>query len=128
MPEGTTLRSLIVDLLDRYDQVVPISADQGVGIDELLKAVQQVLFDQMVELDLLLPYRAGDVLALWREQGIVETEQYEPQGVHVRGRVPRWLAGVVTGDHELNRLASDLRNIKDELWDPSVATDSSIPR
>jgi GTPase len=100
LPEGTTLQELIVGLLDRYDQVVPISAEQSVGIEDLLGAVQQVLLDQMVEVDITLAYTAGDLLAIWRQQGAIEVEQYEPQGVHVKGRVPRWLAAVMDADEE----------------------------
>ncbi len=100
LPEGATLQDLIVGLLDRYDQVVPISAEQGVGIDELLGAVQQVLLDQMIEVDTTLAYTEGDLLAIWRQQGAIEVEDYEPQGVHVKGRVPRWLAAVIDTDEE----------------------------
>jgi GTPase len=100
LPESTKLQDLIVGLLDRYDQVVPISAEQGVGIDELLGAIQQVLLDQMVAVDTILGYTEGDLLATWRQQGAIEVEDYKPQGVHVKGRVPRWLAAVMDADEE----------------------------
>jgi GTPase len=100
LPESIKIQDLIVGLLDRYDQVVPISAEQGVGIDELLGAVQQVLLDQMIEIDTTLAYTEGDLLAIWRQQGAIEVEQYKPQGVHVKGRVPRWLASVMDTDND----------------------------
>ncbi len=100
LPESAKLQDLIVGLLDRYDQVVPISAEQGVGIDELLGAIQQVLLDQMIEVDTILAYTEGDLLAIWRQQGAIEVEDYEPQGVHVKGRVPRWLAAAMEADEE----------------------------
>lgn len=97
---GTALDGLMVRFLDRYDQAVPISADQGVGMEELLAAIQKVLFDQMVEVDITLPYQAGDLLALWHKQGVVEMEDYQPKGIHVRGRVPRWMSHVMAPSGE----------------------------
>jgi len=66
-----------------------------VGIDELLAAIEEMLVEQMVELDVVVPYQSGELLNLWHRQGIVEAETYTPQGTRVRGRVPRWLGDVI---------------------------------
>lgn len=92
-------------LYDRYKVVVPISAAQGVGIEELLMAVEQVLVQQMVELDVVLPYASGDLLNLWHKQGVVEAESYRSGGTHVRGKLPPWLASQI---EEAVRSAHDL--------------------
>jgi len=83
------------ELLATYEHVIPISAQQGVGIDELLAAIEEMLVEQMVELDVVVPYQSGELLNLWHRQGIVEAETYTPQGTRVRGRVPRWLVDVI---------------------------------
>ena len=90
-----TGHDLVAEMLDRHDRVVLISAQQGVGIEELLGAVEQVLVEQMVEADALLPYAAGELLNLWHRQGIVDELVYAEDGVRVRGKLPRWLAGMV---------------------------------
>lgn len=89
-------RNLLRELEARYRRVVPISAQQGVGIDELLKAVEQTLGEQMIEAELFLPYSAGELLDLWHKQGVVEDTSYQHKGFRVRGRLPRWVLGVIS--------------------------------
>ena len=89
-------RSLLVELSERYRQVVPISAQQGVGLEELLTAVEHTLAEQMVEIELVLPYDAGDLLDLWHKQGVVENTTYKQAGIRVRGKLPKWVVGVMT--------------------------------
>ncbi len=88
-------RNPIRELEETYAHVVAISAEQGVGIDELQSAIEEVLLEQMVELDVVVPYQSGELLNLWHRQGIVEAETYTPQGTRVRGRLPRWLVDLV---------------------------------
>jgi len=83
------------ELREAFTHVVPISAEQGVGVDQLLDAVEEVLAEEMLEADLVLPYSAGDWLNLWHKQGVVADIQYTEQGIHVRGRVPKWLLGML---------------------------------
>ena len=89
-------RSLLVELSERYRQAVPISAQQGVGLEELLTAVEHTLAEQMVEIELVLPYDAGDLLDLWHKQGVVENTTYKQAGIRVRGKLPKWVVGVMT--------------------------------
>lgn len=91
-------RNPLGELLARYQRVVPISAQQGVGIEELLDAVELTLAEQMVEMDLVLPYRAGDLLDLWHKQGVVESITYKSTGIRVRGKLPKWIVGVMMED------------------------------
>lgn len=75
-----------------HEAVIPISAEQGVGVDDLLKAVEEALIQRMVSIEVILPYQAGDLVNLMHEQGVVEEERYIAKGVHLRGKAPRWLA------------------------------------
>lgn len=88
-------RDLMAQLLDHCEHVVTISARQGVGIEELLAAIEQILVEQMVEVDVTLPYAAGDLLNLWHKQGVVEEQEYNQAGIRVRGRLPKWMVGIV---------------------------------
>lgn len=83
------------ELLETYNHVIAISAEQGVGIDELQGAIEEVLVEQMVEVDIVVPYRSGELLNLWHRQGIVEAETYTSHGTRVRGRLPRWLVDMI---------------------------------
>jgi len=89
-------QSPMEELLATYDYVLPISAEQGVGIEQLLAAIEQVLLEQMVEVDIVVPYQSGELLNLWHRQGIVEDETYTPRGTRVRGRLPHWLVDMLT--------------------------------
>jgi len=91
-----TQHSAVHDLGARYDHIVAISAEQGVGIEELLRAVENVLTEEMVDLEITLPYQASDLLNLWRKQGVVTEQNFRPKGVEVRGKLPKWLVGLIT--------------------------------
>ncbi|MGC9359753.1 MAG: GTPase HflX [Anaerolineae bacterium] len=88
--------SLMNQVHARYDRVVPISAEQCVGIDDLLRSVEEALRDELTACDVTIPYGAGDLVNRWHEYGIVDSEVYQPDGVRLQGRVPRWLAGMLS--------------------------------
>jgi len=80
-------------VLRRDDQnVVRASALTGEGIDDLRNLLSAVLADLWLEVDLDLPYSAGELLARVRERGNV-TLDYRDEAVRVRGRVPPSMAG-----------------------------------
>ncbi len=88
--------SLVNQLDDVYEDTIPISAEKGTGLENLLAAIEDGLVAHMVDVETVLPYKAGDLLSLWHEQGIIEEEDYTPEGVHVVGKLPRWAVGMVT--------------------------------
>jgi 50S ribosomal subunit-associated GTPase HflX len=74
---------------------VQLSAEQGVGIEDLLGEVEELLVAEMLPFDVVLTYKSGDVLSSWRERGVVDSVDYGPEGVHVVGRLPRWATGIL---------------------------------
>ena len=73
---------------------VPVSATTGFGIDALKTALADVLASLWVDVDVALPYAAGELLARVRERGTVDL-QYRERDVRVRGRMAPSLAGEV---------------------------------
>lgn len=67
LPEGTVL----------------ISAKYKIGIDELLKALQQALPETARRMKLLLPFTEAGLLAKIREEGKIFEEDYTPDGISV---------------------------------------------
>jgi GTP-binding protein HflX len=65
---------------------VAVSAADGRGIEELRHRLAQLLADLWVEVDVAVPYTAGELLARVRERGSVSYE-YGDTDVRVRGRV-----------------------------------------
>jgi GTP-binding protein HflX len=75
---------------DRY--ALKVSARDGTGIEELRGMMATVLAELWLEIDLALPYSAGELLARVRERGTVEFE-YRDEDVRIQGRVPPSMAG-----------------------------------
>jgi len=71
---------------------VLISARTGFGLDALRVELAAVLASLGVDVDLAVPYAAGELLARVRERGAIELE-YRDRDVRVRGRVAPALAG-----------------------------------
>lgn len=70
-------------------QAVPISALTGLGLTELAQRVESELYAKLVPLKVTIPYKAGQFIALFHEQGIVERTEHLETGVLIEGRVPQ---------------------------------------
>ncbi len=71
---------------------VLISALTGYGLDTLRTRLSALLADLWEDVDTVVPYTAGELIARIRERGTVEIE-YRATDVRVRGRVAPQLAG-----------------------------------
>ena len=81
------------DNLRELPNAVAVSALTGEGLDLLLSRLDEVLYREMIPVDLLIPYSRGELVALAHTHGFVESEDHTPQGTHLQGRVPFQLAG-----------------------------------
>jgi GTP-binding protein HflX len=73
-----------------------ISALAREGLDALLSEIEAVLFERLVPIRVRLPYKAGDLMALFRREGAVESELPEERSVLLSGRIPGRLLDVFT--------------------------------
>ncbi len=73
------------------DQAAFVSALTGDGIGELRARIGDALRGQMIEVDALVPYERGELVARARTAGDVE-ERYEEGGVRVSGHLPSTIA------------------------------------
>ncbi|HEX6116744.1 MAG TPA: GTPase HflX [Solirubrobacterales bacterium] len=90
-----------VDLLEEDERshlaisnpgAIPISAAEGIGLDELRDAIARAFEETLRPVEVLVPYDAGDRLSELHDlAGRVERED-RPEGVLVRARVPAALA------------------------------------
>ena len=71
---------------------VLISALTGFGLDALRTELSALLASLWVDVDVAVPYAAGELLARVRERGTVELD-YRDRDVRVRGRIAPSLAG-----------------------------------
>lgn len=72
-----------------FPHAVPVSALHGRGIEELLREVQRVLADDHVRVTVRIPYRAGRLVELFHQRGVVEREEYTGDGTLITGTLPR---------------------------------------
>jgi GTP-binding protein HflX len=90
-PDGAP--SALADALGEYPHPVPISAERGWGLDDLLSRVDQVLAGELIALTAEIPYDQGKLVNLWRSRGTIEREEYGADGVLIVGRIPAALRG-----------------------------------
>jgi GTP-binding protein HflX len=83
-----------------------VSARTGYGLDALRGEIAALLASLWVDVDVAVPYAAGELLARVRERGTVELE-YRERDVAVRGRVAPLLAGEL--EAAAGRWAASLR-------------------
>jgi GTP-binding protein HflX len=92
---------------------VLVSALTGFGMDTLRAEIAALLASLWVDVDLHVPYTAGELLARIRERGTVELD-YGERDVRIHGRAAPSLAG------ELAAVA--------ERWQESLSTNGTGPR
>ncbi len=71
---------------------VPVSALTGYGLETLRVEMAALLATLWIDVDVALPYAAGELLARVRERGTIELD-YRDRDVHIVGRVAPSLAG-----------------------------------
>jgi len=85
------VETLVAEDWSPYTAVVPISALRRTGLDAMGTAIAQALPGELVAVDVLLPYSENARQAEFHAHGDVESVDYRPEGVAIRGRLPRRL-------------------------------------
>ena len=88
----------MVDAITRAEQrrgnrVVALSARSGVGVDDLIAALDEMVPRVDVLVDVLLPFSQGRLVARMHELGDVLDEQHTGEGTRIKANVPPRLAG-----------------------------------
>jgi GTP-binding protein HflX len=83
---------VVARLLRREPHSVVVSAVTGEGIEELLTAIESELPRPSTEVDVLVPYDRGDLVARVHRHGEVLKREDEPDGTRLRARVTADLA------------------------------------
>ncbi len=82
-------------LQTRYTEAIPISAQRGDGISDLLETLAERFLSHGVMLDLNIPYAEGKALDMLYKYGTVLGTDYAEDGIHVKARLPsRYLKSV----------------------------------
>ena len=76
------------ETLQSFPKAVAISGLKGSGLPDLLRLVQQELYETYTPIDIHLPYQQGALISMFHEMGQVEFIEHERGGVHMQGRIP----------------------------------------
>ena len=78
-----------------FGKTVMISAKEQKGFDELLEAVLKELPPTRRKAELLIPFALGAMAARIRNEGVVEEEEYRPEGLYMRAIVEMTLLDTI---------------------------------
>jgi GTP-binding protein HflX len=84
----STSRERLVELMARQEHAAAISALTGEGLDELLRLVAERLEQELVSVEVTLPWEAQDLLPEVHQRGRVLAEQFAERGIALHARVP----------------------------------------
>jgi GTP-binding protein HflX len=76
------------DAVSYYSKAVTISALKGDGVKELLKVIQQELYETYAPVLVRLPYQQGALISLFHEAGQIDRVEHGRRGVVMQGRIP----------------------------------------
>ncbi|MBN2258424.1 MAG: GTPase HflX [Anaerolineaceae bacterium] len=79
---------LAVEKMKNYPNSVAVSALKKVGVDVLMRQIETQLFEQMVPIKVRLPYKEGQLISLFHDQGQVEKVEHGRGGVTMQGLLP----------------------------------------
>jgi len=75
-------------MMREFPNSLAISAKERIGLDELLAHSEAVLNGSLVRIKACIPYREGELVSLFHRQGLVEREEYDPEGTILEGCLP----------------------------------------
>ncbi len=73
---------------ENYVAEVPISAQNNIGIDQLLEAIEAILSQHIRKVKLRLPYNRGDLVSQLFELATVESQEHTEDGVIITAQLP----------------------------------------
>lgn len=72
----------------RFTNAVAVSALKGTGFNDLLKMIENELFENFMDASVQIPYTEGQLISLFHEQGHVERIDHTRKGVFIQGQLP----------------------------------------
>ena len=77
----------------RADHVLQISATENAGLDAVKAVLQEMLREDKIYIERVIPYAQAGVLQLVRNKGELVSEEYVPEGISIRAYVPMEVYG-----------------------------------
>jgi GTP-binding protein HflX len=77
-----------LEIISSFPRSVAISALAGTNLAELLDKVREILYENMVPVNVRLPYSQGMLISLFHETGQVDRIEHGRSEVFLQGRIP----------------------------------------
>ena len=77
----------------RADHILQISAANNQGLDEIKALLQEMLREDKVYIERVIPYAQAGIIQLVREKGELVSEEYVPEGLEIKAYVPMEVYG-----------------------------------
>ena len=77
----------------RADHILQISAANNQGLDEIKALLQEMLREDKVYIERVIPYAQAGIIQLVREKGELVSEEYVPEGIEIKAYVPMEVFG-----------------------------------
>ena len=77
----------------RADHVLQISATENAGLDAVKDVLHEMLREDKIYIERVIPYAQAGVLQLVRNKGELVSEEYVPEGISIRAYVPMEVYG-----------------------------------
>lgn len=77
----------------RADHILQISATNNQGLDEIKALLQEMLREDKVYIERVIPYAQAGIIQLVREKGELVSEEYVPEGIEIKAYVPMEVYG-----------------------------------
>lgn len=75
------------------DKTINISAKYGIGLEEVKEVLAELMREDKILIERVIPYQNAGVIQLIRKQGELLEEEYQPEGIFVRAYVPMEVYG-----------------------------------
>lgn len=86
--------------LEEFKNIAPlsvgISARKGENVQKLLLMVEDVLQEDSIEIDVVLPSGRMDLINMAHTQGQVQDVEFTPKGIRLKASLPSKAAGIIT--------------------------------
>ena len=76
------------ELRARFAGSIPVSALTGQGLENLIVEIEELLTETFSALKVHIPYREGELVALFHQRGLIEEETHDATGTTLSGRLP----------------------------------------
>ena len=77
----------------RADHVLQISAANNTGLDQVREVLQEMLREDKVYIERVIPYAQAGILQFVRSKGELVSEEYVPEGIAIKAYVPMEVYG-----------------------------------